>query len=484
MLKKILFILFAVVLSHGIILADSGITRHHVIVDTDGAMDDFRSICMLLACDDVDVLAITCSDGSLDSKTCSEKVQSLLKTLHHEGIQTGISYALKVTPPKWREFCQQVQWGNDSIVKGTDTEAIELINKTITNNANKVTFIALGSLNSFAEWVSKHPESKEKIDQIVWYNDEKTENGYNYNIDRKSYEILIKCGIPISIVSNNRNDLRCNTEYLSILKRLPSIYSERILSAFEKTFGMDNMHENDVKIYDDLIPLYFSTPSLFDKRKISDSLSRILIKETVSNERIYQETEQLLSSKDLSFNRVFKAFPIDTTLYKKEYATFLNAVLKKYGFAEWKAIVLTNEVHGHTGIYSIIGAKMGIRACEYFNVGVNDFTVVTFAGSKPPLSCLNDGIQISTGATIGQGLITVSPSVLQIPTATFEFNKQIIRITLKDEIVKQMQTDIKLAVTKFGLTNPKYWEKVEELAQKYWSELDRHDIFNIEYVNN
>jgi len=83
----------------------------------------------------------------------------------------------------------------------------------------------------------------------------------------------------------------------------------------------------------------------------------------------------------------------------------LNKTIGKFGLVEWKAISMTNEIHGHTGIYSIIGAKMGIRAMEYFNVGVNNLEeVTTFAGNNSPLSCFNDGVQISTGATIGQVL--------------------------------------------------------------------------------
>ena len=50
---------------------------------------------------------------------------------------------------------------------------------------------------------------------------------------------------------------------------------------------------------------------------------------------------------------------------------------------------------------------MGIRAREYFNTGVDEFSAVSFAGSIPPLSCMNDGIQVSTGATPGHGLLTV-----------------------------------------------------------------------------
>ena len=38
------------------------------------------------------------------------------------------------------------------------------------------------------------------------------------------------------------------------------------------------------------------------------------------------------------------------------------------------------------GIYSIIGAKMGLRTREYFDVGLDELLVVSYAGSQPPLT--------------------------------------------------------------------------------------------------
>ncbi|TSA31803.1 MAG: hypothetical protein D4R64_17280 [Porphyromonadaceae bacterium] len=134
----------------------------------------------------------------------------------------------------------------------------------------------------------------------------------------------------------------------------------------------------------------------------------------------------------------------------------------------------------HTGIYSMIGVKMGVRALEYFNVGVNNLEVVSYAGSEPPLSCLNDGIQISTGATIGQGLIKVDKTVLTIPTVIFVFNGKKIRIELKKEIAERIEADISKGVQQFGMSD-KYWAYVEELAYQYWQELGRHVIFNFSF---
>ena len=98
--------------------------------------------------------------------------------------------------------------------------------------------------------------------------------------------------------------------------------------------------------------------------------------------------------------------------------------------------------------------------------------------TTPPLSCLNDGIQISTGATIGQGLIKVDKNVLPIPTVIFVFNGEKIRIELQKEIAERIEADISKGVQLFGMSD-KYWAYVEELAYRYWQELDRHVIFNL-----
>jgi pyrimidine-specific ribonucleoside hydrolase len=123
---------------------------------------------------------------------------------------------------------------------------------------------------------------------------------------------------------------------------------------------------------------------------------------------------------------------------------------------------------------------MGIRAMEYFNVGVNNLEVETFAGSVPPLSCFNDGLQISTGATIGQGLITISDSLSAIPSAIFRFNNQKVHIALRLEIAEQIRSDIGYGIENFGLLSDKYWLYIEKLAIKYWSDLSRQEIFMME----
>ena len=52
----------------------------------------------------------------------------------------------------------------------------------------------------------------------------------------------------------------------------------------------------------------------------------------------------------------------------------------------------------------------------------------------PPLSCMNDGIQVSTGATPGHGLLTVKNEPSPTPAVEFTYMNRKIKLTLKPEI--------------------------------------------------
>ncbi|KAA6333905.1 hypothetical protein EZS27_017732 [termite gut metagenome] len=54
--------------------------RFRIIVDTDGAADDLRAICMLLANSEIDILAVVSSEGALMPADVTLKVRSLLHT--------------------------------------------------------------------------------------------------------------------------------------------------------------------------------------------------------------------------------------------------------------------------------------------------------------------------------------------------------------------------------------------------------------------
>lgn len=471
--------LFCVLLG-GQVSAHSGKPKFHVIVDTDGAFDDMRSISMLLSQNDIRVLAISCSQGTLLPDSVYVKVKSLLSAFHHEGIPVGISEKLNMELPKWSNFAQNINWGDSAnypILNFTENSTT-LLNRTIDNYRNKLTLVALGSLKTYADWIRENPEVSDKIDRIIWYNNHNIEEGFNYSISKESYEYIKQTGIQLEVVSNHTHRFIIDEKYLKSIKNAKSVYASQIDRVLNQSEIEERINQQHLQLWDDLVPVYLTVPILFET-KTKEKIKYVSMNESIPESFIYEAIAQLLESASATNNRVFTSFPVDTSLYKPEYAKMLNSSIENFGLTEWKAISMTNEIHGHTGIYSIIGAKMGIRAMEYFNVGINNLIVTSFAGNQPPLSCFNDGVQISSGATIGQGLISVSDSVSDIPSAIFEFNKQKLHISVDHEIADQMGHEIRYGIQEYGLLTEAYWLYIEKLAIKYWADFDRHEIFTL-----
>jgi pyrimidine-specific ribonucleoside hydrolase len=96
---------------------------------------------------------------------------------------------------------------------------------------------------------------------------------------------------------------------------------------------------------------------------------------------------------------------------------------------------------------------------------------------------LNDGIQVSTGATLGMGTIHLAEQGKTKPSAIFTYENHSFKITLKKEYLDQIDADIKEGIMKFGLMDEGYWKLIRRNALKYWLEWDRNKIFDIEETN-
>lgn len=94
------------------------------------------------------------------------------------------------------------------------------------------------------------------------------------------------------------------------------------------------------------------------------------------------------------------------------------------------------KLHGHAGPYLNLGIKMGIMALDILNVqGYFDLSTEVELTYHTPISCLVDGLQISTGCTMGKGNIKVIDKTGNIQ-AFFKANNKNLRITLKPCITK------------------------------------------------
>jgi pyrimidine-specific ribonucleoside hydrolase len=355
-----------------------------------------------------------------------------------------------------------------------------VISEIISAEKTKISFICLGGMSSALQALRNIPGFGKQVKDFIWSvdgPDDKT--GFNYNVDKKSSVAMLKQEIPVKIVRNytiSDNDFY-NAEMLNSLSSVKTIYAKK-LSAFFNSDAPKN-HKFSFAAADEMAAIFLHYPELFINKTIGNISDCIPSDLTGLRESVIR----ILKGETVPKNQVIKEFPVDPSFYFDDIKGSVTNIIDKYGMDEWSSGVLANELHRHLGVFAIIGVKMGIRAREYFDTGVDEFSTTSFAGSVPPLSCFNDGLQVSTGSTPGHGLLTVINDPPASPSAIFTYMNRKIRLTLKPEITDRITSELKEINFVYGLDSNTYWELVRKNSIKYWLNLDRHEIFKIEEID-
>lgn len=70
-------------------------------------------------------------------------------------------------------------------------------------------------------------------------------------------------------------------------------------------------------------------------------------------------------------------------------------------------LVLIERFHGHVGPYVVMGYRSGRLAQERLGANAFKLEAEVSAGTRPPMSCFVDGVQLGSGCTLGKGNITM-----------------------------------------------------------------------------
>ncbi|MCG2816024.1 MAG: nucleoside hydrolase [Candidatus Aminicenantes bacterium] len=474
-------------------LAHSGKAKYHVIIDTDGALDDLRALCLFLASADFEIQAITTSDGVLSPAQALEKVHSLLEHFGHEGIPTGMGSTVLENAPPWRPLNRSISWsGPDSDLKSfrsgpqhsTSLDSVPVIRDALENENDPVIFVCLGSLTNLAEIVRTAPNFLKRIERVVWYVDNIDPlSGTNFDFDREAARIVLESPLRIEAVTNSgAPSFIVDKAFLAELSGLDSRYSPVILTSHSTPDVNLLLERGHLQFWDDLIPVYLLYPGLFTGLPVGNTRPTwmVSIKDRATmKEWISTCYAKILTDRNRVRSKVFDGFPEKADLFAPDVRPLMTDIIQRHGREEWRLGVLTNELHGHLGIYAVIGTKMGLRAREFFHIGIDDISVFSLAGKIPPLSCMNDGLQVSTGSTVGHGLFSVRSEPPFVPEASFTFKNRTVHLKLKDELWSIIRKDIREGIERFGLNTEPYWRHVRELALRYWRDWDRMEIFEI-----
>ena len=412
------------------------------------------------------------------------KICSLLNEFDFENIPVACGDLLKGVNPSWREFNRQIRWGKESD-KPTALNAVDCLAEELKKANEKVILVCLGPLTNIAQLIKKDTNVQSKIERIIWYNDSvKPLQGFNYECDKVSADLVFKSNIRIDVISNlNKDNTLFDSSMYDVCKQSKTMLATVLKNVFSQPLVIEKLQQKHFRLCDDLVALYITNPELFNINILTDELN-VRYNTDYDVQGVREAMVDMING--IYFpgrNIVFNRFPIQREMFNYDIRPIIDSAIARYGYDEWKANVMTDEFHRHLGVFSIVGAKMGIKARELFGVGADMLEVTSYAGTKPPYSCLNDGIQVSTGATLGMGTIHLATQRKTSPSAVFTCKNRSVRISLKKEYLEQVDADIKEGIMKFGLMDDGYWKLIRHNALKYWIEWDRNKIFDIEEIS-
>ena len=459
--------------------------KHNVIIDTDCGIDDMRAISLLLARPEVTIEAILLSDGLLSPNEGSEKIRSLLHEFKLDSIPVVCGEVLKGVNPPWRQFNKEISWDKETGSGVTGINAMDYLSEKLNNANEKIILVCLCPLTNIRQLINKNANLLSKIERIIWYNESvKPLQGFNYECDKECVNLVFKSNVRIDVISNlNNDDALFNSAMFEVCKQSKTRLASILFYVHSQQVVLEKLKQNHFRLCDDLVALYLTNPELFGINIMTDNLNVRYTKD-YNVQGVKEAICDMINGIYVTeHNVVFNKFPIQREMFNYDVRPIIDSAIARYGLEEWKANVMTDEFHGHLGVFSIVGAKMGIKARELFGVGPDMLDVITYAGIKPPYSCLNDGIQVSTGATLGMGTIHLATDSIVQPKAVFKYKGRSIQISLKREYLEKVDADINEGILKFGLMDDGYWKLIRHNALKYWVEWDRNKIFDIVEIN-
>jgi formylmethanofuran dehydrogenase subunit E len=96
------------------------------------------------------------------------------------------------------------------------------------------------------------------------------------------------------------------------------------------------------------------------------------------------------------------------------------------------------EFHGHLGPYLVLGLKAGSYANQIFGRDPMKTEAVIQTKTTPPQSCFADGVQFSTGCTLGKGNISLTEGEGLL--VTFKKDNHKLTLKLKKEIIEEINS--------------------------------------------
>lgn len=460
--------------------------RIPVIVDTDMALDDVRALALMLNSPHIQVKAVVSSDGSSSPQAGYQNLLRVLQYLSIAEVLVGVGKGLDQPAPHWRSMSEALGWADLPAAPsgGAISDATSVILATVSESEDKIFYVCLGPLTNLAETLRLDPSLKDKIERVFYYGTppEVANPSWNTTRDLDAARLVFSLRLPIYAFHLDDPDLmRFDMDFYQEIQGLHSRSSVLIDLLHRDRRVQALLEKGHFRVWDEMVALYLDNPSLGDFQAIQGDYPAYFLsawdRDAARSAYIEILSGRIEADLDPRVPVVLIEYPTSPKYFREDLRHLIPEIITLHGLEEWKACLLTNELHRHLGIYSILGAKMGLRAREILGASLDELKVESHAGLKPPLSCINDGLQVATGASLGRGTIKVLEKGSS-PAATFIYGRRRLYLCVKEEILKRLRSDIQRAILRYGSLTPMYFQEVRRLSLQYWVGMDRRKIFN------
>jgi pyrimidine-specific ribonucleoside hydrolase len=509
-----------------------------LIIDTDMGLDDMRAIALILDADHLKVHAVSTVFGSQEPRPGGRAMIRLLGGVGHRRIPVspGAKEPLegKFEPPAWRPVCESATdnlFGHKGHIL-LHEPAHEMLSRLARREGDQVRLVCLGPLTNLALALEADPGLPGIVHTLIIACADTKKPHFNITADPEAALRVLEADWKRVVLVGGCTEIS-DADFADVLQ---GIEKERIGGETARALGYLCGSAEHLQLGDELASLYLIRPSLFTLsdpfcagvtleesgrglivsrpedpgpcrvesavpavpgpdlvRAMLDSIGDLLVREPLpavgsSGHQAHEGAGTLLSQFP----------PLDKSGYREDVAMMVEQIVEAHGTEEWRWSVLTGEIHGHLGIYSVVGVKMGIRALEILGAPRELVELSPHCGSQPPLSCLQDGLMVSTGATPGRGLLLSSTGALLLPplyvdeeeddfaargpaaAASFYLGERMITIRLLPDVQQLIGERIGALARKYGGTSgDDYFTALRSEALQLQLELDRHEIFEV-----
>ncbi len=455
-----------------------------VIIDSDMAADDARALALLLNSPWVNVVGVVATDGVSAPEEGATNLCRILGFLGQDTVAVGVGRKLAQEPPLFRTNAEGLDWaaiGEAVIPKSGFQAGTNLVSFLLRAEHERTEYVALGPLTTLADVLAAEPKLVDRIQTVWWYGtpNPAAQAAWNGRRDSEAVRRIQASGVRVHAIHwpSGQEAPMLDQKFLSELAALESPGAELINRLHSSGLGAELVRNGHLRLWDDLLAICFLRPDLWPLAPVPEmenwfQLARI--EPGAIQPDILNNLQTLPSRGTVLFN----SFPSAPDELLPDVRGAASQIIARHGLEEWKAAALTSELHRHLGTYSVIGAKMGLLARERFNVALDELKVVSYAGLKPPLSCLNDGLQVATGASLGRGTISVPAQEKHECSAAFFYGGRRLVLSLKPDFASQIASDMAALVKKHGGTTPSYFQEVRAVSLKHWLAFDRNVIFD------